>query len=569
MNQIICPGCSKAFTIDEASYAEILNQVRSKEFDQEIREKLTQAEAKHQKDLELEGVKAKNILSDELAKKELEISGLQSKIDKFDSEKELATKDVQATMQEQINELKDANKKLMNDVKDVENKKNLELTEKLADKERAIAELNSKLQSKIENFDNEKELATKDVQASMQEQINELKDANDKLVADAKDVESRNKLELTKQLADKERALVELNSQLQSKIENFDNEKALATKDVQETMQKQINGLKEANAELTNKVEAVESKKNLEMTEKLADKERAIAELNSQLTLQEKEDALEKTALKEKYELQLKQKEDEVAFYKDFKAKQNIKLLGESLEQHCEVEFNRLRMTAFPTAVFGKDNDATAGTKGDYIYREFDGNDVEVISIMFEMKNEADMTATKKKNEDFFAKLDKDRNEKGCEYAIIVSMLEQDNELYNNGIVDVSYAYPKMYVIRPQFFIPIITLLRNAALKSLEYKNQVELMRQQNIDVTNFEAELDDFRKGFARNYDLASRRFKEAIDGIDKTMNQLQKTKDALLSSENNLRLANNKADALTVKKLVRKSPTMKAKFDELRELE
>ena len=241
-------------------------------------------------------------------------------------------------------------------------------------------------------------------------------------------------------------------------------------------------------------------------------------------------------------------------------------MVGESLEQHCEIEFNRLRMTAFQNAEFGKDNDAKTGSKGDYIYREYDENGTEIISIMFEMKNEGDETATKKKNEHFFKELDKDRNEKKCEYAILVTMLEADNELYNNGIVDVSYAYDKMYVIRPQFFIPIITLLRNAAMNSLKYKQEVALMREQNIDITNFEEDLNAFKEGFARNYDLASRKFKTAIDEIDKTITHLQKTKDALLSSENNLRLANNKADDLTVKKLVKNNPTLKEKFEDVR---
>jgi len=499
MKQIKCPSCKEAFTIDETSYTEILNQVRSKEFDQEVQEKLEQAEAKHQKELELKEEKSKTILKDELAKKELEMS---------------------------------------------------------------------QLQNKIENFDTEKELATKDVQATMQEQINELKKANEKLIHDMKEVESRKKLEMAEQLAKKDRELVDLNSKLQNKIENFDNEKKLVEREVQVTMQKQIEALTVTNEALKSEIKEVANKTQLEMTKKIAHKNLEVVELNSKIDLQEKEIALEKSAMKEKYELQLKQKEEEVAFYKDFKAKQNIKLLGESLEQHCEIEFNRLRMTAFPQATFGKDNDVTSGTKGDYIYREFDANGVEVISIMFEMKNEADATASKKKNKDFFAKLDKDRNNKECEYAILVSMLEQEDELYNSGIVDVSYEYPKMYVIRPQFFIPMITLLRNAALNSLTYKNEVALMRKQNIDVTNFEAELDAFRTGFARNYDLASRKFKDAVDGIDKTIHQLQKTKDALLSSENNLRLANNKADGLTVKKLTRNNPTMKAKFEEVNDL-
>ena len=449
VNQIKCPTCQEEFTIDEAKYAEILNQVRSKEFNKEIHDKLNQAASQHQKDLELKEEKLKRILTGKLAEKDAEVALLK------------------------------------------------------ANKEQEVIQLTAQKDQEI--------------------------------------------------------------LQMKSQISNFEKEKELVKKDTQSHMQEQINALKSQNEKLKNQVEAVVQKKALEFTEKMAIKERKLSELNSKLILQEKETELAKGAIKEKYEMQLRQKEDEVAFYKDFKAKQNIKLLGESLEQHCEIAFNQLRMTAFPRADFGKDNDVTSGTKGDYIYREFDENGVEIISIMFEMKNEADMTATKKQNKDFLAKLDKDRNDKKCEYGILVSMLEQENELYNNGIVDVSYEYPKMYVIRPQFFIPIITLLRNAALGSLAYKNEVAMMRQQNIDITNFEAELDIFKTGFARNYDLASRKFKDAIDGIDKTIGQLQKTKDALLSSENNLRLANNKADGLTVKKLVRNNPTMKAKFEAL----
>jgi len=258
-------------------------------------------------------------------------------------------------------------------------------------------------------------------------------------------------------------------------------------------------------------------------------------------------------------------KEDEIERLRDFKQKLSTKMIGETLEQHCEYEFNKLRATGFQDAYFEKDNDARGGTKGDYIYKENDAEGNEIISIMFEMKNENDETATKKKNEDFFAKLDKDRKAKGCEYAVLVSLLESENEFYNTGIVDVSYKFEKMYVVRPQFFIPIITLLRNAAMNSMKYKAELNLMKNQNIDITNFEEKIDAFKTGFARNYDLASRKFKTAIDEIDKTITHLQKTKDALLSSENNLRLANNKADDLTIKKLTHGNPTMKAKFDEL----
>ena len=271
----------------------------------------------------------------------------------------------------------------------------------------------------------------------------------------------------------------------------------------------------------------------------------------------------EKMKLKEEA---LKMKDDEIKRLRDFKQKLSTKMVGETLEQHCEIEFNRLRATAFQAAYFEKDNDISGGTKGDYIYREPDPNGNELVSIMFEMKNEGDETSTKKKNEDFFAKLNKDRNDKNCEYAVLVSMLEGDNELYNSGILDVSYKHPKMYVIRPQFFITIITLLRNAAKNSLQYKNELSLMRNQSIDVTNFENKINSFKEGFSKNYELASRKFETAIDEIDKTINHLNKTKEALLSSVNNLRLANNKAEELTIKRLTHANPTMRAKFDDIK---
>lgn len=274
---------------------------------------------------------------------------------------------------------------------------------------------------------------------------------------------------------------------------------------------------------------------------------------------------LSEAALITKYESALKLKEEENERLKDLKSKLSTKMVGETLEQHCQTEFNRIRTAAFPHAYFEKDNDARTGSKGDYIFRELDEAGNEIVSIMFEMKNENETTATKHKNEDFFKELDKDRREKNCEYAILVSLLESDSELYNTGIVDVSYRYEKMYVIRPQFFIPIITLLRNAALSSLQYKQELTVVRSQNIDITHFEENMEKFKVGFARNYDLASRKFKTAIDEIDKTINSLQKTKDALLSSENNLRLANNKAEELTIKRLTRGNPTMAQKFADL----
>jgi hypothetical protein len=354
----------------------------------------------------------------------------------------------------------------------------------------------------------------------------------------------KNELALKEKLAQKEQELALQLSQKEKEI--------LA---LQSTLEK---ATLEQKISVTNAVQTIEKERD---------------KLVSELKIKDTEQELLKKSLEEEFrnkiyakEEALKLKDEEITRLKDFKQRLSTKMVGETLEQHCEIEFNKLRATAFnKNVVFEKDNDARTGSKGDFIYRETDDEGNEIISIMFEMKNEAEETATKKRNEDFFKELDKDRTQKKCEYAILVSTLEADNELYNNGIVDVSYRYEKMYVIRPQFFIPIITLLRNAAMNALMYKQQLALERKQNIDITNFEDSINEFKTGFARNYDIASRKFKDAIDSIDKSILQLQKTKDALVSSENNLRLANNKAEELTIKKLTRNNPTMKAKFDEL----
>lgn len=297
----------------------------------------------------------------------------------------------------------------------------------------------------------------------------------------------------------------------------------------------------------------------------LSEKQTEITKLKGQISNTEAQSKLKEQSLKEQYEDRLKLKDEQIEYYKDFKARQSTKMVGESLEQHCMNQFNSIRMTAFPNAYFEKDNDARSGSKGDFIFREAGADGTEFISIMFEMKNEMDETATKHKNEDFFKELDKDRRQKNCEYAVLVSLLEIDNELYNNGIVDVSYKYEKMYVIRPQFFIPMITLLRNAALNSLQYKQELQVVKNQQIDILHFEENMNAFKEGFARNYRIASDRFKTAIDEIDKTITHLQKTKDALLSSENNLRLANNKADDLSIKKLTKNAPAVREMFEEL----
>lgn len=435
MHEIKCPHCHTAFTVNEASYADILNQVRTQEFQTEIHERLQQAQMQFQSDMQLAQAQAQNQFDKILADKNHEIAALSNQINAYEKDSKLAAAEIEGRLKAQI-----------------------------AEQDKLIAELK----------------------------------------AQAKSLETAKNME-----------------------------------------------------------------KELEITKAVAEKERELGNLNTQFMLQSKENQLEKQSLREKYEAELKQKDETIAFYKDFKARQSTKMIGESLEQHCETEFNRIRTTAFPQAVFGKDNDAKTGSKGDYIYREIDEEGNEIISIMFEMKNENDETATKKKNEQFFKELDKDRREKNCEYAVLVSLLEADSDLYNNGIVDVSYAYPKMYVVRPQFFIPIVSLLRNAALNSLKYKQELAQMRAQNIDITHFEEDLDKFKTDFARNYELASRKFQTAIDEIDKTISHLQKTKEALLSSENNLRLANNKATDLTVKKLVRKNPTMKAAFAALEKKE
>lgn len=342
-------------------------------------------------------------------------------------------------------------------------------------------------------------------------------------------------------------------------------EKALFAKDTEllrreqeiEKLKAQISG-KETEKKLA--VSEAVNEKDKEISEKIAQ----ITELKSRLSHKDSESELKQQSLQKEYETQLRLKDEQIEYYKDFKARQSTKMIGESLEQHCLTQFNSLRMTAFPNAYFEKDNDARSGSKGDFIFREAAGG-VEFISIMFEMKNEMDETATKHKNEDFLKELDKDRREKKCEYAVLVSLLEIDNELYNNGIVDVSYKYEKMYVVRPQFFIPIITLLRNAALNSLQYRQELEAAKHQQVDILHFEENMNAFKEGFARNYRLASDKFKTAIDEIDKTITHLQKTKEALLSSENNLRLANNKAEDLSIKKLTKNAPTVKAMFDDL----
>jgi hypothetical protein len=422
------------------------------------------------------------------------------------------------------------------------------------------------LQSRLDLAEKEKENAIKLIKADNEKILTERLAEKDNLVTDLKskleNAETEKKLSVSeaiknveKEKDDKEKEIIQLKA---------NNERNLS---------EQLAGKDILISELKTKLENAETEKRLSVTEAVQKVEKERDNFANEIKLKETEKELLEKSLNEKHLAELKAKEDiirhkdeEIAFRKDMKLKLSTKMLGETLEQHCEIEFNKLRSIAFQNAYFEKDNDSRSGSKGDYIYREMDDAGNEVISIMFEMKNEGDETATKKKNEDFFRELDKDRNDKKCEYAVLVTLLEADNELYNAGIVDVSHKYQKMYVVRPQFFIPIITLLRNAALNSMKVKAELAFIKNQNIDITNFEENITIFKEGFARNYDLASRKFKTAIEEIDKTISHLQKTKDALLSSENNLRLANNKAEDLTIKKLTKGNPTMAAKFDELK---
>lgn len=388
------------------------------------------------------------------------------------------------------------------------------------------AEFNADIEQKIHD-------ATAVLAAKSSAELLEVKTTKEKELAELKTVKEKELAEL-KVAQEKELA------ELKTKLAAFESERKMA------------------NANF-------EAEKNLAVSEAVTKVEKERDSLKNKLELAEAESHSKIIMTEERYKGMIKLREEEIAQLKDFKAKQSTKMVGESLEQYCHDEFDKIRATAFPAAYFEKDNDAKTGSKGDFIFRETEADGTEVVSIMFEMKNEMDTTATKHKNEDFFRELDKDRREKGCEYAVLVTMLEADSELYNTGIVDVSHRYPKMYVIRPQFFIPMITLLRNAALNSLAAKRELILAKNQNIDITHFEEKIEAFKDGFARNYQLASKKFATAIEEIDKTIDHLQKTKNALLSSENNLRLANNKADTLTIKNLTAGNPTMQAKFLEL----
>lgn len=439
----------------------------------------------------------------------------------------------------------------------------LELLEK--EKETAIELAKATVAAELE-----KEAAAKNAEIErLKEELKSGNVAQQLAVSEAVNAVEKERDTLLRDLQDKDSEY----QALQSQIQKIEQDKQAAVQLAEATLTAKLQA---ETAEKAAEIERLKAElKTGELTRQLAVTEavRVVAkqrdDLERDLSAQKTEQQLLESTLKNAHAAELKTKEELIDYYKDMKAKLSTKLVGETLEQHCEIEFNKIRAAGFPRAYFEKDNDARTGSKGDYIFRESDETGTEFISIMFEMKNESDATATKKKNEDFFKELDRDRKEKGCEYAVLVSLLETDNDLYNNGIVDVSHRYPKMYVVRPQLFIPMITLLRNAALNSLEYKAELARVREQNIDITNFEASLDSFKTGFAKNYDLASRKFKSAIEDIDKSIERLHKVKESLLGSENNLRLANNKADELTIKRLTRNNPTMTQKFKDAKELD
>ena len=464
MHDIICPHCSKAFKIDESGYADILRQVRDREFDKQLHERLEMAEREKQTALKLARSEAASQLQRAAAEKDAQIQALEAQLQASDKDQQLAVEQARHAAEKERDELA----------------RQLALQQQAQKAAAQLAE--ARLASALQQAAAESAAQIQDLKARLQ-------------TADA-----AHELNIAKAVSEMQQERDALKSQLEQ----------------------------------------------AEMAKKLSEQ-----------------------SLKERYEIQLKDRDAAIERLRDMKARLSTKMVGETLEQHCETEFNRLRATAFARAYFEKDNDASGGSKGDFIFREQDESGAEIVSIMFEMKNENETTATKKKNEDFLKELDRDRNEKKCEYAVLVSLLEPDSELYNGGIVDVSHRYPKMYVIRPQFFIPMITLLRNAALNAAQYKAELALVKAQNVDITNFENQLEAFKTAFGKNYDLASRRFQTAIDEIDKSIDHLQKTRDALLGADRNLRLANDKAQDVTIKKLTRGNPTMKARFDELKNRE
>ena len=536
MNEIKCPHCGKVFQVDERGFADILRQVRTAEFDKEIAQREGMLQEQNAQAVKLAVAKAQQDAQAETAQRDARIAELETRLAAEKREREQAEKSSQL---EHANELEAA----------------------LAKKQAEIVQLQADVKKLSADHDAQNRIA---------------KAEHERLLSDATAQRDAEIAALRQQISSQESAFKQqLESQVQQYSQKIAADKAESARVAAEESARLQQTIVAQKQQMESQTQQFRVEKELAVSEARAAAERQRDELAAQVKLQEAQAAQERAALREKMTNELaakdeliKYKDEEIARVKEMKARLSTKMVGESLERHCETEFNKIRATAFPHAYFEKDNDVVDGTKGDFVFRETDpATGEEVVSIMFEMKNENDETRTKHKNEDFFAKLDSDRKKKGCEYAVLCTMLEPENELYNEGIVDVSYRYEKMYVIRPQFFIPIISILRNAALSALRYKTELAEVRNQNIDITNFENSMEDFKTKFARNYDLASRKFQTAIDEIDKTIDHLQKTKEALLGSERNLRLANDKAQDLTIKKLTRKNPTMKAKFAALKE--
>ena len=532
MNQITCPKCGTVINLDESDYEGIVRQVRDDQFAHEVEERAASLRREHEQALELARSQAKAELDRVMAAQKAE---LQEALARSSAE----LQEVKARSASELQEARAANAAALQQAQSAgaaqlakeQSERAAELMRVRAEADARIAELSAKLESAVE----ERESAVR--VAAQRERMVAQQDAADQ------------KEELREQLAARDAQIASLKAQLDAGATQRD----LA---VTQAVTEARTSFEEERAKLARDLDAARFELSHEQEVRAAEKQQI-----------ETAHALEIEQARKSAQDLIRYKDEEIERLRDMKARLSTKMVGETLEQHCETQFNQLRATAFPHAYFEKDNDASDGTKGDFIFRECDEAGNEIVSIMFEMKNENDTTATKHKNEDFFKKLDSDRKKKGCEYAVLVTLLEPESELYNTGIVDVSYRYEKMYVIRPQFFIPMITLLRNAAMNALAYKQELELVRQQNIDVTEFEEKLLGFQEGFNRNYDLASRKFQTAIDEIDTTIKHLQKVKDNLISSENNLRLANDKAQGLSIRKLTWGNKTMKAKFDEARE--
>jgi hypothetical protein len=598
MHEISCPHCHKAFAIDEAGYAEILKQVRDDDFDRQLHDRLELAEQDKRNAIELAETKAAKDAQENAAAKDAEIQELKARLEAEEVARKLAvTEALKAVEKERdslANELERTKQEGRSAVELAQTKAAGEAQKDIAAKDTEIQELKAKLEAEAvarklavtealavvekerDSLANELERAKQEgrsavelaqtkaageLQIDLAAKNTEIQELKSKLQAE----EVARKLAVSEAVCDVEKERDTLAIDLQLAKQDKQNAVELAQTKAANELQRDIAAKDTQIQELKAKLETGDAQHRLAISEAVSAVEKDRDKLQGDLERAELEKQLAETSLKDKYETQLKDRDLTIDRLRDLKARLSTKMLGETLEQHCEVEFNRLRAAAFPRAYFEKDNDARKGSKGDYIFRDADDTATELVSIMFEMKNEDDRTATKKRNEDFLQELDKDRNEKGCEYAVLVSLLEPDSEFYNTGIVDMGHRYPKMYVIRPQFFVPIITLLRNAAMKSLQYKTELALVKAQNIDVTNFESKLLSFQTGFARNYELASTRFQTAIEEIDKSIDHLQKTKTALLGTANNLRLANDKAQDVTIRKLTRGNPTMAAKFADL----